>query len=766
VKPLASIEASCTKQIEVSGAVQGVGFRPFVHALATRFGLKGWIGNTCSGATILVSGAATTVIRFVSVLRCELPPPGRIESVSIRTLAPLFFDGFTIRDSSSDGTVRTPLLPDLVTCPNCLREISDPFDRRSGYPFTNCTHCGPRYTITEALPYDRPNTVMRSFELCPDCRREYGDPSDRRFHAQPIACVVCGPLLRFQNISNRFEVSDIASVAHALGSGAVVAIKGLGGYQLLCDPHTTATVARLRAFKARARKPFAVMCLDLTSCESLAELTQPERDALRSLAGPIVLASIRGDAVKLRSATGGLTSVGLMLPTTPLHHLLMAEYGRPLICTSANRGDEPLIYGDSEAETQLAAIADLVVTHNRPIAAPADDSVVRVIGGQTTVIRAARGVAPVYVATRHSGPTVLAVGTHLKNAPAIAFDDQIVLGPHVGTQDTLAAHERTIEVCRHLLAVYQREAEFVACDMHPDYGPTRYGHELGLPVIEVAHHHAHIAAVMAEHQLDGPVLGFSWDGTGYGTDGTIWGSEALICTARDFTRVATLRPIPLIGGEQAVRDGRRIALALLWEAFPERRTDIEFLSSLCRLDVALTRQFCRLLETNTSVAPSHGMGRLFDGVSALLNVCLTSDYEGEAATRLEWAAHGLGEGYEIAPSDQGIEHDWRPMVRVMVSDIRANVNAGEIAERFHAALTQWALAVARQHSGLPICLGGGCFQNKLLTEAILELLGSDGRVVHRGIRVPANDGGVAVGQAFVARARAWEGGAYVFGGSG
>ncbi|MGC4116633.1 MAG: carbamoyltransferase HypF [Myxococcales bacterium] len=619
--------------ITVRGIVQGVGFRPFVYRVATELSLAGYVLNRSDGVRIEVEGAAETTDRFVTLLKTAAPAQAVLESVSVEEIAPGGDSTFEIRASDASAKARPTVPADLATCPECLAEISTAGERRFGYPFTNCTNCGPRYSIIESLPYDRPRTSMKGFQFCPDCEREYRDPLDRRFHAQPVACPTCGPELRLCDGSGHLRSSGEAALreaALAVRSGSIVALKGLGGFQLVTLATRSAAVVRLRERKHREAKPFAVMFASPEQLREHAQVSEDEAVLLRSPQAPIVLVRVRKGTALAPEVAPANPRVGAMLPYTPLHRLLLDLVGEPIICTSGNLSDEPMCTDDDEALSRLHAIADLFLLHDRPIVRPVDDSVLRVDTHGPVLLRRARGYAPRPLPFPAPAPCILAVGAHLKNTIALTVGDQIVVSQHLGDLDSAegaALHERTI---LDLVKFFEVKPGVVACDLHPDYASTRCAERLaqrwGAKLERVQHHHAHVAAVMAEHPGDGPVLGLAWDGTGLGDDGTVWGGEALVCEGASYRRLFPLRPFRLPGGDLAAREPRRVALGLLHALGidPGARLASQFQGR----DL---ENLTRALSSGLNAPESTSIGRLFDGIAALCGLRGKSLFEGQAA---------------------------------------------------------------------------------------------------------------------------------------
>jgi len=749
------------RRIEIRGIVQGVGFRPRVFRLARQFGLGGWVRNDASGVTIEAFGTEAAIDAFLAELQAAPPPAARITEVTTRPIAPRQALAFEIVSSEPSTERRASIPADLPTCPQCLAEIFDPADRRHGYPFTNCTNCGPRFTIAFDIPYDRPNTTMARFRMCGACQGEYDDPSDRRFHAQPNACPACGPRLRMVGSDGQELASGnaIETAAAALRRGAIVAVKGLGGFHLACDAADTPAVAELRRRKRRDEKPFAVMAASLADAGSLALLDDDERQLLSSAARPIVLAARRPEARVSLLVAPGNPLIGLLLPYTPLHHLLLAAVGSPLVMTSGNLSDEPLAFQNEEAIGRLSGIADAFLLHDRDIDTRCDDSVARVIAGSPVVLRRSRGYVPAGLALRgHFTRPVLACGALLKNTFCIGLEGSAYLGPHIGdleNLETFEAYEHAVDRMQRFLGT---KPVVIAHDLHPDYLSTRYALARAEgTTVAVQHHHAHVCSVMAEHGIDGPVIGAAFDGTGLGTDGHAWGGEFLLADNLGFRRLATFRPIPLAGGDLAIRQVWRQALALLDDAFgadaPIRR--LPLFAGVSPGDVAIVQQ---MLAAHVNTVPAHGVGRYFDAVGALGLGRAESRYEGQTALEWNLVADPGEDGiyaFEIGGGPALEEIDLRPAVRAIVLELIDGVLPSVVSSRFHntlAAATAEVLARARRRVGpLPVVLTGGVFQNALLTERVLRAIGP-GVPVFRHSMVPPGDGGLALGQAVIASA--------------
>ena len=709
------------RRLIVTGIVQGVGFRPFVHSLAERWGLAGFVLNDSGGVVIEVEGDAETLDAFAAAVTAEAPALARVAHITTAAIAPLGRPEFTIARSKT-GAPRTLVAPDAATCADCLRELFDPADRRHRYPFINCTNCGPRFTIVRRVPYDRANTTMATFEMCADCRREYEDPADRRFHAEPVACPKCGPRLSM-------PLEDAIGVLRA---GRVLAVKGLGGWHLACDAANEAAVGTLRARKHREEKPFALMAREP---RALCAIERVDEDVLTAPQRPIVLMPRRPDAPIAESVAPGSPWLGVMLPYTPLHHLLVHDFGSALVMTSGNRSDEPIAVDDADARKRLDGIADAFLSHDRPIHRRCEDSVVR----SSFPTRRARGFAPAPLAlpVDTAGP-IVAAGAELKSTFCVTRGSQAFLSPHLGDLDNALAYEAFTSDLALYLSMLGVEPDAVARDMHPDYLSTRWALEQDLPVVEVQHHHAHAAACLAEHGELGEALALVFDGTGYGPDGTLWGGELLRCDLADFERVAHFEPVPLPGGEAAIREPWRTAGAYLERA----GRPVRF------AEWPLVRQ---ALGVNAPL--SSGMGRLFDAVAAILGVRERVSYEGQAAIELEWLA-GDVEAYPYACAVADGVIAGPELVRDVHDDLATGRAPTAIAAAFHEGVAK-AAAAACELAAEPrtVVLSGGTFQNMRLLRSTRRRLEQIGFTVLTHRLVPANDGGISYGQAAIAARR-------------
>ncbi len=749
--------------IAVRGTVQGVGFRPFVYRVARSEGLAGWVLNDRDAVRIEIQGSRQAIGRFLDHLHHHAPPPiqiSQIETTAIACQDPTSCPtGFVIRTSDAVAAPGPTIPADLATCPECLAEILAPDQRRYRYPFTNCTHCGPRWSIIERLPYDRLHTSMRTFEMCADCRAEYDDPADRRFHAQPIACPQCGPRLKLMTGDGEVMATGDQALREAvaeLQAGRILALKGLGGFQLLADATRCDVVNRLRQRKARPDKPLAVMMPDLDRARQYCQIDDHQAALLTSPAAPILLlerlADSPGNCGLAESVAPGNPWLGVMLPYTPLHHLICQDVPCPIICTSGNLSEEPMAISTSEAIQRLGAIADCILTHDRPIVRPVDDSVARVDDHGLQVLRRARGFAPLPIRLQQPEPTVLAVGGHLKNTVAMNVGDQVIFSSHIGDLDNLSSltvHRKAIE---DLIGFFAVRPARVACDLHPDYLSTRLAEQLAavwnVPLVRVQHHHAHVAACVAEHHLQGPVLGFAWDGTGYGTDRTVWGGEVLMGSEDGYRRVAHLRTFPLPGGDAAAREPRRSALGILSELLGDQaRPFAERWFTGAESETLLAALKRPGLFPRTS-----SLGRLFDAVAALCGLPDRVSYEAQAAIDFEFAvAAGVQESYPLplTDSDPAIG-DWEPLIRSVLDDLAHGVPTGTIAAKFHHGLADWAVEVARRFADSQVVLSGGCFQNQILQSCVSRRLTAAGFRVFTHRCVPPGDGGIALGQIFIA----------------
>jgi len=849
-------------KLTVRGAVQGVGFRPFVFRLATGLGLAGWVNNSPQGVFIEAEGPRAELEKFLLRLETEKPPRSFIQSLEASWLDPVGYMAFEIRPSETGGNKTALVLPDIATCPDCLREIFDPQNRHHLYPFTNCTNCGPRFSIIESLPYDRANTSMKAFTMCPQCQAEYDDPRNRRFHAQPNACPVCGPHLELWEGSRVCENAEsprshergygtMLAAADAIREGKIVAVKGLGGFHLMADARNDKAVRLLRERKQREEKPFALMFPSLESVKAECEVSPLEERLLRSPEAPIVLlrklarphpgplpqerenrspitcenttadssteveqigphkgcSLSPGERVRVRasveqnrlplaqSVAPNNPFLGVMLPYTPLHHLLMAELGFPVVATSGNLSDEPICTDEREALERLGGIADVFLVHNRPIVRHVDDSIVRVMLDRELVLRRARGYAPLPINVlpasrwqdkqncRQAGSTILAVGAHLKNAVALSVGNQVFISQHIGDLETEQAHTAFRRVIADFEKLYEAKPDIIASDLHPDYLSTKFAKELvaqasrpvnqtqtgGLCHVGVQHHIAHVLSCMAENEIAPPALGVSWDCTGYGLDGTVWGGEFFLVTDKSVERIAHLRPFRLPGGDKAVKEPRRTALGLLYEISGDKVFEQKVrregapdggrggCAPLAAFSSAELGTLKTMLAKKLNSPVTTSMGRLFDAVASLINLRQQIRFEGQAAMELEFALDGIEteDHYNLSLVTRHPSHelDWSPMVEAILADVKKGVSVGTISARFHNALAEGIVAVAKRAGQNRVVLSGGCFQNRYLTERAVRRLSAEGFRPYWHQRVPPNDGGIALGQVVAALRR-------------
>jgi hydrogenase maturation protein HypF len=739
-----------------------------VYRLAQELRLTGWVQNDAQGVRLEVEGAPEALHAFGVRLRGELPPRASLEEIRETRCAPEGDSVFEIHTSAAGGPATAVVLADTAPCAACLHEMAEPRDRRYRYPFINCTNCGPRFTIVTALPYDRPHTTMNGFDMCGACRAEYEDPLDRRFHAQPIACPACGPTVRLfdaDDVTRARGEDALAPTAELVRGGGILAFKGVGGFLLLCDAASDEAVRRLRARKARESKPLAVLVADVAAARALGEVSPEAATLLSSAEAPIVLLPRRAGAPLADAVAPGVATIGVMLPSSPLHTLLLEAIGRPVVATSGNRSDEPICTDDGEARVRLSGIADRFLGHDRPIARHVDDSVETTVGSVRLPVRRARGRAPLPIRLAAAVPPILAVGGHLKNTIALGFGERVFLSQHIGDLDTVEARAAFEAVIGDFLAMYPVTPTVLAHDLHPDYASTRWVDGLrnssaarwqalaGVPRVAVQHHHAHLAACLAENGHAGPALGAVWDGTGHGGDGTTWGGEFLRGDARGVRRVAHLRPFSLPGGDAAVHEPRRVAVALLWEARGEAALGALPAGTFTRAEGRVLR---RMLETGFQAPRTTSMGRLFDGVAALLGIAAYASHEGQAAMALE--AHcddAVGEAYAlplVADGDGTLVLDWQPLLEELLADRDRGTDARRLAARFHDTLVEALVAVAQHVAEPVVALSGGCFLNRRLLARALQRLDEEGFRVLRHQEVPPGDGGISLGQVAVAAA--------------
>lgn len=739
----------------IRGAVQGVGFRPFVFRLAKDEGLSGWIRNSTEGIQLEVEGSSLSLQNFLRRIQAEAPQQAVIQKLETYYQSPAGYTGFRIEESRELGQKSVLVQADIATCPQCLQEIFDPTDRRFRYPFTNCTLCGPRYSIVLSLPYDRASTTMRQFPMCERCQKEFEDPQNRRFHAQPNTCPQCGPQLELWN--QRGGIIAVANdallqTADFIRQGGIVAIKGIGGFQLLVDASNEEAVTHLRQRKRREQKPFALMYPSLVVVENHCRVSLVERKLLCSSESPIVLLERKsGRGIPIASSVApGNPYLGIMLPYSPLHYLLMTELNFPVVATSGNRSDEPICTDEREAVDRLAGIADYFLVHNRPIARHVDDSIVRVIADREMVIRRARGYAPLPIESKLPLKSAIAFGAHLKNTVALSLDSNVIISQHIGDLETRQAQEAFQLESSSLFNLYDCKPEKVVCDLHPDYHSSQAAEETGIPVVHVQHHLAHVLSCLADNSIEPPILGIVWDGTGLGTDGKVWGGEFIKVNHKTWQRWAHFRYFSLPGGDSAVKEPRRSALGILYDICGDeifKRTDLPSLYAFTEIQ---RLNLHKMLSNNVNCPLTSSVGRLFDGVASILDIRQVNTFEGQAAMDIEFLAM-KSETKEAYPTlvHQGkskIVIDWEAPFREVLKNLNQSVPKERIAAKFHNFLANTTLEIAKMANIKNVALTGGCFQNKLLNELITTLLEREGFIVFQHHQVPPNDGGISLGQ--------------------
>jgi hydrogenase maturation protein HypF len=740
-------------RIAIEGLVQGVGFRPFIARLANRHRQNGWIANTSRGVSIAIEGTPEDQKQFLENLdRCK-PAYTEIAAITVTSQPLKGYQDFQVKTSLTGGKPSSFVLPDIATCRDCLQDLFNPVSRYYRYPFTSCCHCGPRYSILTRQPYDRSNTGMAGFELCPTCKFEYEGHNSRRFHAQTIACPDCGPELQLMDDKGSVLTEHntaLVMAAEKIKAGHIIAVKGIGGFQLIADATSDAVVELLRKRKCRPEKPFALMARDLASIKKLCFVDKLEQEALLSPAAPIVLLKrcAKGASNLCNAIAPGITLLGIMLPSSPLHHLLLAEFDNPLIVTSGNRQDEPICIDANQALQCLTGIADYFLTHNRPVLRPLDDSIVRIINGKTTLLRRARGYSPLPITMHKPMPDAIAVGGQLKNSIAIASGHNMIVSQHLGDLDSAAAQRQFRDTIDDLVKIYQISPSLILHDLHKAFASSQFAEQMEGIKMPIQHHFAHALACMAEHGLEPPALGISWDGSGLGENESLWGGEFLLIHGKGYQRFAHFRPYPLPGGVKAIRESRRAALGLLFEIYAGKAFD--------KLNSAFTLNEINLLKgalTSRINCPlTTSAGRLFDAVASLIGLCQVSSYEGQAALLLEnqAAAESSDQSYpfELKPG-RPIVIDWQPLFENILGDL-PKMTPSNIAAKFHNTLAEIMLAIAGRAKQDKIVLSGGCFQNAVLVEKTVSRLTSAGFKVFCHERIPPNDGGLALGQLYAA----------------
>ncbi len=730
-----------------------MGFRPFVYHLAKRHRQNGWVANSCHGVSITIEGSASLQHQFLFDLQNQLPPLATIDSLSIQKKPLVHFITFEIKSSLTDSAHSAFVLPDISPCQDCITDLFNPQSRFYRYPFTSCCHCGSRYSIMTQLPYDRIRTSMATFSACKNCLADYSSPENRRFHSQTIACSSCGPQLNLiDNSGNKIALAEKALIKTIdyLKQGKIIAIRGVGGFQLMVDASNSNAVKQLRLRKQRPEKPFALMVKNLASAKLLCQISKTEELAFTSYASPIVLLKRLKTSHIAHAVAPNNNVLGVMLPASSLHHLLVNDFNRPLVATSGNRSDEPICITDAQALNKLADIADFFLSHDREIIRPLDDSIIRVINNKPTVLRRARGFVPMPITISQSLPEQLAVGGQMKNTVAVSQGNQLILSQHLGELDCLASQNLFQQTLVDLQHFYSIAPEAVIHDLHPDYHSTMMANQLSIKKKAVQHHHTHILSCMAEHDLQPPVLGFAWDGTGLGLDNTIWGGECFQLSEQNFQHYARFKPFPLVGGDKAAKEPRRSALGLLYEIYSNhifKHKNLDFLSSFSQQEKHLLQQSLNK-QLNTPYTSS--VGRLFDGVSSLLGLCHINNFEGQAAMLLEQktSLEVTDDSYSyLLLKNHPLIIDWQPMVIEILEDL-THLGKHKIAAKFHNTLAEIMLNLANQAQQKKIVLSGGCFQNAYLTERCIKKLETAGFTVYTHEKAPPNDGGLALGQLY------------------
>ena len=745
-------------KIVIRGAVQGVGFRPFVYRLAEELKLKGWVINSSSGVFIEAEAEKFKLDEFVLRIQKENPPHSFIQSFEFSYRDPAGYNKFEIRKSDDKGSRTVLMLPDIATCNECINDVFDPNNRRYLYPFTNCTNCGPRYSIIEKLPYDRINTSMKIFEMCDECKKEYEDPLNRRFHAQPNACPICGPKLELWDKKGRVMSKKhyaLLEAVNAVKYGKIIALKGVGGFHLIVDARNEEAVQKLRKRKHREEKPLALMYPNIDSVYCDCEVSEFEKRLLLSPESPIVLLKRHDETDLADSIAPGNPYLGIMLPYSPLHLILMKELAFPIVATSGNLSDEPICTDESEALIRLKDIADMFLVHNRPIVRHVDDSIARIILDREMVTRRARGYAPLPVQLNRKMPNLLAVGAHLKNNISVSVDNNVFISQHIGDLETAEAYSAFEHVINDLKNIYEVTPESVVCDKHPNYLSTNFANHSGIKVESIQHHYAHIASCMAENELTGNVLGVSWDGTGYGDDGSIWGGEFFIANEKSYKRIAHLRKFKLPGGETAIKEINRTAIGLLYEILGERVFEQNELMPIKNTPEKELKILQKMLTGNINSPVTSSAGRLFDAVSSIIGISSYSHYEGQAAMQLEFAidSEPIDKAYPFnvinsthKKSDVKFIIDWEPIIINIMADLNKRVTKNVISAKFHNTLANAVLEIAKKTGESKVVLSGGCFQNKYLLEKTIKFLQKEDFKPYWHQRVPTNDGGISLGQ--------------------
>ena len=734
-------------KIHLTGAVQGVGFRPFVYNIARRFELNGYVINDTHGVIIEVEGEEKDINRFLISLQTEKPPLAHIFSQEIQELPLRGLKDFEIRKSKSRGKKEVFILPDISVCDECLKELNDPENRRYRYPFINCTNCGPRFSIIEKLPYDRPNTTMKEFKMCPDCEKEYKDPKNRRFHAQPNACPVCGPHISLYSSYGKFitqKEKALEKTVQLLKEGNIIAVKGVGGFHLVCDATDDKALKKLRERKKRGEKPFAVMFRDIDQIKKYAEITDFEEAVILSPERPVVIVKSKKETDMSFEVAPYLDRIGVFLPYSPLHYLLLNDYKKPLVMTSANLSDEPIAKDNEEAFEKLSVFTDYILVHNRRIKNRVDDSVVRVVDKKISFIRRSRGYAPLPVKLPFSlKKRVLAVGGHQKNTVAIGFDDKAFLSQHIGDLETFDASKNFEDVIYSFFELYDFKPDVVVSDLHPGYFSTKWAKQFSqqedIPLIQVQHHYSHALSLMAENQIKDRIFAVSWDGTGYGDDGNLWGGEFLVCDYDGYKRVSHFDYFRLIGGEKAVKEPRRVAISILFSIFGENIPDTPSLKAFKEKELNI---LYKMWEKGVNSPLSSSVGRLFDAAASILGIRQILSYEGQSGMIMEHFYDWNVKDFYSFEINNTV--NWKPIFEDMTRD-RSDISVK--VSRFINTLAQVVIRVYKEKGkGLKLGLTGGVFQNRFLTEKIIRLCEKEKIPVITHRKVPPNDGGISLGQ--------------------
>jgi len=741
-------------RIAIQGVVQGVGFRPFIFKLATELKLAGWVLNSSQGVFIEVEGEKDTLKRFLLRVQSEKPAHSYFQSFEASYLDKVGYSDFEIRKSQDSGEKTVLVLPDIATCPECLAETLDPHNRRFNYPFTNCTLCGPRYSIIESLPYDRPNTSMKHFEMCPTCLSEYQNPLDRRFHAQPNCCPACGPVVSLWDSNGKELATGVSSfdrVTEGLKTGKIVALKGIGGFHLMANASDKEAIEKLRFRKRRSEKPLAVMMSSIDQVRQECAVDDFEARLLLSSESPIVLldrnTQFQNSAIDSSVAPDNPT-LGVLLPYSPLHHILMSRLDFPVVATSGNLSNEPICIDENEAINRLKGIADLFLVHNRPIVRSVDDSVVRIVKERELVYRRSRGYVPLPIQLKKSTPPALAVGAHQKNSVGFQIGQNAFISQHIGDLETEESYSAFLETISSFEKLFDVSPDCVICDEHPEYLSTKFAEELNIPSIKVQHHYAHVASCMAENQLEGNVLGISWDGTGFGKDETIWGGEFLHFNLDQVARILKFHSFCLPGATQAIKEPRRSALGVLYETFGDEIFEMDQLKTIQAYTKSELKLIRQMMKSGFNSPKTTSVGRLFDAVASITGIRQSVSFEGQGAMELEFQTNDLS-GKDFYPFEIGEVIDWRPMIRELVNDVCRGENLHKIATKFHNFLVEVILEVAERVQEPRVVLSGGCFQNKFLLERSIDRLTEKKFVPYWHQRVPPNDGGICLGQLYL-----------------